>query len=103
MGGTREGRAPGCEGRRQCGCAGAAFLSLDALERTFLANMGLYWAAYWVFAVLFTWVPSYLNKVVGYDTKTTGWMFMVFTIVSVPIVLGASWLSDRMLRNVPPR
>lgn len=68
-------------------------------DRTFLANMALYWAGYWIFSVMFTWVPSYLTRVMGYEKVTMGWMFMLFTAFGIPVVLGGSWLSERMLRR----
>jgi MFS family permease len=68
-------------------------------DRTFLANMLLYWTTYWIFSVLFTWVPSYLSTVMHYDATATGWMFMVFTAFNIPVVLGGSWLSERLLRS----
>jgi MFS family permease len=68
-------------------------------DRTFLANMLLYWTAYWIFSVMFTWIPSYLGTVMNYDATQTGWMFMVFTAFNIPIVLGGSWLSERLLRG----
>jgi MFS family permease len=71
-------------------------------DRTFLGNMALYWTAYWVFAVMFTWIPSYLETVLNYTTTETGWMFMFFTGINVPIVLGGSWLSQRLLEQGVP-
>ena len=68
-------------------------------DRTFLANMLLYWITYWIFSVMFTWVPSYLSTVMQFDATDTGWMFMVFTAFNIPIVLGGSWLSERMLKS----
>ncbi|WP_244222725.1 MFS transporter [Cupriavidus lacunae] len=68
-------------------------------DRTFLANMLLYWTTYWIFSVMFTWVPSYLGTVMHYDATATGWMFMLFTAFNIPIVLGGSWLSERMLKR----
>jgi MFS family permease len=68
-------------------------------DRTFLANMLLYWTTYWIFSVMFTWVPSYLSTVMQFDATDTGWMFMVFTAFNIPIVLGGSWLSERLLKR----
>lgn len=68
-------------------------------DRTFVANMLLYWTTYWIFSVMFTWIPSYLGTVMHYDATQTGWMFMVFTAFNIPIVLGGSWLSERLLRG----
>lgn len=68
-------------------------------DRTFLANMFLYWTTYWIFSVMFTWVPSYLSTVMEFDATDTGWIFMVFTAFNIPIVLGGSWLSERLLKR----
>ena len=68
-------------------------------DRTFLGNMLLYWTTYWIFAVMFTWIPSYLSTVLGYSTVDTGWMFMLFTGINVPIVLVGSWVSQQMLKR----
>ncbi len=66
---------------------------------TFLVNMALYWTTYWIFAVMFTWIPSYLSTVLHYSTVETGWMFMLFTGINIPIVLGGSWLSQFLLKR----
>lgn len=68
-------------------------------DRTFFANMLLYWTSYWIFSVMFTWVPSYMSKVMHYDATDAGWMFMVFTAFNIPIVLGGSWVSQRLLKK----
>lgn len=68
-------------------------------DKTFLGNMALYWTTYWIFAVMFTWIPSYLGTVLNYSTTETGWMFMLFTGINVPIVLGGSWLSQHLLKR----
>ena len=48
---------------------------------------------------MFTWVPSYMGKVMGYSITDAGWMFMVFTAFNIPIVLGGSWLSQRLMKK----
>lgn len=68
-------------------------------DRTFLANMLMYWTTYWIFSVMFTWVPSYMSTVMGYSITDAGWMFMVFTAFNIPIVLGGSWLSQRLMKK----
>ncbi|MDD2056655.1 MFS transporter [Pseudomonas sp. GD03860] len=68
-------------------------------DRTFLANMLMYWTSYWIFSVMFTWVPSYMGKVMHYDPTDAGWMFMVFTAFNIPIVLCGSWVSQRLLKS----
>lgn len=68
-------------------------------DRTFLGNMALYWTTYWVFSLIFTWVPSYLREVMHYDATTTGWMFMFFTAFNIPMVLIGSWYSQRLMKR----
>ncbi|MCY1272431.1 putative sulfoacetate transporter SauU [compost metagenome] len=68
-------------------------------DRTFLANMLMYWTTYWIFSVMFTWVPSYMSKVMNYDATDAGWMFMLFTAFNIPIVLGGSWVSQQLLKK----
>jgi MFS family permease len=68
-------------------------------ERTFLGSMVVYWAAYWVVAIVFTWVPAYLQKSLMYTPVEAGWMFSFFIALSLPVVSLGSYWSDRMLRN----
>jgi len=68
-------------------------------DRTFLTNMLLYWTTYWIFSVMFTRIPAYMSKVMGYSAQETGWMFMVFTGINIPLVFIGSWLSQRMLKR----
>ncbi|MDQ8031698.1 MAG: MFS transporter [Bordetella sp.] len=68
-------------------------------DRSFLANMLLYWTTYWIFSVMFTWIPAYMNKVMGYSTEQTGWMFMVFTGINIPLIFIGSWLSQHLLKR----
>lgn len=69
------------------------------LDWSFIGNMVLYWGTYCVFSVMFTWVPSYLSSVLKFTPRDTGWMFMLFTATSVPLVMGASALSQRLLKQ----
>lgn len=68
-------------------------------DRTFLANVLMYWTSYWIFSVMFTWVPSYMGQVMHYNTTDSGWMFMLFIAFNIPLVLGGSWLSQRLLKK----
>lgn len=81
--------------------AGAGHVSYWKLmcDRSFLTNMLLYWTTYWIFAVMFTWIPSYLGTVLKYTPTQTGWMFMLFTGMNIPIVGLGSWASQRMMRG----
>lgn len=68
-------------------------------DRTFLSNMLLYWVTYWIFSIMFTWIPSYLSHVMGYGTKEVGWMFMLFTGINIPLVFIGSWISQYLLQR----
>ncbi|WP_267254053.1 MFS transporter [Diaphorobacter caeni] len=68
-------------------------------DKTYLSNMMLYWVSYWIFAIMFTWIPSYLSKVMGYGSKEAGWMFMLFTGINIPLVFIGSWLSQKLLQR----
>jgi sugar phosphate permease len=48
---------------------------------------------------MFTWVPAYLSTVLNYSPTATGWMFMVFTGMNIPIVLGGSALSQWLMKR----
>ena len=69
------------------------------LDQTYLSNMLLYWVSYWIFAIMFTWIPSYLSKVMGYSSHDAGWMFMFFTGINIPLVFLGSWLSQKLLQR----
>lgn len=56
-------------------------------------------AAFWGVALALTWLPSYLEQGLGYDAATAGTMFAVIMAVSVPVGVGMSWWSQRMLNR----
>ncbi|AQV94084.1 MFS transporter [Cupriavidus necator] len=68
-------------------------------DRTILGNMLAFWAAYWLITLTFTWIPSYLQKVMHFDALTAGWLFSAFVAINIPIVIGGSWLSQRLLKR----
>jgi MFS family permease len=68
-------------------------------DRTFFCNMLLYWVTYWIFSIMFTWIPAYLAHALGYGSKEVGWMFMLFTGINIPLVFIGSWFSQRLLRS----
>lgn len=68
-------------------------------DRTYFSNMLLYWVTYWIFSIMFTWIPSYLSHVMGYGSKEVGWMFMLFTGINIPLVFLGSWVSQSMLKR----
>ncbi|MBN3853736.1 MFS transporter [Paraburkholderia sp. Ac-20340] len=56
-------------------------------------------AAYWSLSQLFTWLPTYLEKGLGYPNVQAGRWFAVVIIAATPINLGISWLSQTMLER----
>ena len=66
------------------------------LNRTFLGAVCITWASYFAFSLIFSWVPSYIQKVLHFDESATGWVFMLFTFLGLPIVLITSFVSRRL-------
>lgn len=66
-------------------------------DRTIVTNFLLHFVAYWGLALTLTWLPSYLEKGLGYDSITSGRMFALVIVLCVPINVGLSWWSQRLL------
>lgn len=56
-------------------------------------------AAYWSLSQLFTWLPTYLEKGLGYPNVQAGRWFAVVIIAATPVNLGLSWLSQSLLER----
>jgi MFS family permease len=56
-------------------------------------------AAYWSLSQLFTWLPTYLEKGLGYPNVQAGRWFAVVIVAATPINLGLSWLSQTLLER----
>lgn len=69
------------------------------LNRSFIGNLLMYWVAYWCAALVFTWLPAYLQRGLNFSSDTAGWLFSLCIFVAIPIVLGGSYLSNRFLRQ----
>ena len=54
-------------------------------------------SAYWVLGQNMTWLPSYLEKGLGFSGIDAGRWFAVVIGVASPINIGLAWLSERML------
>lgn len=67
------------------------------LNRSFIGNLLMYWVAYWCAALVFTWLPAYLQRGLGFSSDTAGWLFSLCIFVAIPIVSGGSYLSNRFL------
>lgn len=66
-------------------------------DPTVLGNFLLHFVAYWSLALVLTWLPSYLQKGLGYDAITSGRLFALVVLIGTPINVGLSWWSQRLL------
>ncbi|MCG5073244.1 MFS transporter [Paraburkholderia tagetis] len=69
------------------------------LNRTVLSTIAMHFAFYWSFALVLTWLPSYLNKGLGFAPITAGRLFSGFVIVNVPVNLVLCWLAQDLSRR----
>lgn len=67
------------------------------LNRSFIGNLLMYWVSYWCAALVFTWLPAYLQRGLKFSPETAGWLFSLCIFVAIPIVSGGSYLSNRLL------
>jgi MFS family permease len=68
-------------------------------DRTVLGTILATFAAYWILAMGLTWLPPYLQKGLGYNVLQAGWLVAVIVGSNIPLQLGGSWLSERLLRR----
>ena len=68
-------------------------------DPTVLGNYMSHFGANWVLGVVLVWLPSYLQKGLGYDGVTAGKMFALFILLTLPVSLGLAWLSQHLLRK----
>ncbi|WP_077037425.1 MFS transporter [Pelomonas sp. KK5] len=66
-------------------------------DPTVLGNFMLHFVSYLCLAATLTWLPAYLQKGLGYDNVTAGRLYGVIVAVSIPVVLAASMISQRLL------
>ena len=66
-------------------------------DRTLFGNFLLTFVGYAVVALCFTWFPAYLRLGLGYSAMQAGWLFSLIIAVQIPITLGLSWFSQRLL------
>ena len=64
---------------------------------TVLCVFFLGFAGYWMLGANMTWLPTYLEKALGYSGITSGRWFALVIATAAPFSLGLSWLSQRML------
>jgi MFS family permease len=57
----------------------------------------LHFMAFWGLALTLTWLPAYLQKGLGFEAVTSGRLFALVVLINVPISLGLSAWSQRLL------
>lgn len=73
-------------------------------DPTVLGVFALHFTAFWGLALTLTWLPAYMQKGLGFDGVTSGRLFALVVLINMPISLGLSWWSQRMLgRGVSAR
>ncbi|NML30587.1 MFS transporter [Paraburkholderia antibiotica] len=65
-------------------------------NRTFLSAAFVIWTSYFAFSLIFSWVPSYMRAVLHFGDSATGWAFMLFSFLGMPILLVTSLTSQRL-------
>nr|WP_061124306.1 MFS transporter [Caballeronia catudaia] len=64
---------------------------------TVLCVFLLGFAGYWMMGANMTWLPTYLEKALGFSGIVSGRWFALVIAAAAPFSLGLSWLSQRML------
>lgn len=57
----------------------------------------LHFMAFWGLALTLTWLPAYLQKGLGFEPVTSGRLFALVVLINIPISLGLSAWSQRLL------
>lgn len=71
-------------------------------DRTVAFTIALHFAAFLSLALVLTWLPAYLNQGLGFAPRAAGRLFALTLLVSAPVSLVLSALSQRMvLRGTP--
>jgi MFS family permease len=69
------------------------------LDPSALALFLLGFAGYWTLGMSLTWLPAYLEKGLGFGNVQAGRWFALIVVSAMPVTIGISWLSQRMLRR----
>jgi MFS family permease len=64
---------------------------------TVLCVFFLGFAGYWMLGANMTWLPTYLEKALGFSGIVSGRWFALVIATAAPLSLALSWLSQRML------
>jgi MFS family permease len=68
-------------------------------DRSVLCVFLIGFAAYWSLSQVLTWLPTYLEKGLGYPGIVAGRWFAVVVVTATPVNVGLSWLSQAMLER----
>jgi ACS family D-galactonate transporter-like MFS transporter len=67
------------------------------LNPTVLAACASGFGAYWGLSLMIAWLPHYLIIGLGYTQQQTGWLSTLPWVCNVFVVIGAGWLSQKLL------
>jgi MFS family permease len=68
-------------------------------DRSVLCVFALGFTAYWTLGLSLTWLPTYLERGLGFTGVEAGRCFAVVIATATPVNVGLSWLSQRMLER----
>lgn len=93
----REGQLDhaGAQGEKQVRLPYGRLLTDPSVLTLFLLCFG----AYWTIGLNLTWLPSYLEKALGFDGVVAGRWVAVVVIAGAPMGLFAGWLSEHLLKR----
>jgi MFS family permease len=64
-----------------------------------LSVFALGFTAYWTLGLSLTWLPTYMEKGLGFTGIEAGRCFAIVIATATPVNVGLSWLSQRMLER----
>ena len=67
-------------------------------NRTMLGLIATNFVLYWNLSLIVAWLPSYLNKGIGYDTSTAAWLVSLIWMVSGICSPLVGWFSQKLLK-----
>ncbi|WP_233838556.1 MFS transporter [Paraburkholderia sp. ZP32-5] len=67
------------------------------MDRTVVGVFLMNFTSYWSLGLTFTWLPTYLQKGLGFAPQTAGHLFSLVVLLGIPTNLALSWLSQRLL------